>query len=178
MLGKKGDAAGGNSSGDDSSASYETKQTSISAQHVPTTYPEMFRFNAAVMGFGQSSWMSEVLACFDNIVTNVANSARLQEECDILALRIARVVKGNVNLGEYKSCMLASLRSLLPKDWDTAHEVAWVWLWENVERLVLRVHGQPPLWEKALGKFLSSLDEDMKFEIRKDIYNTFFTQCP
>ena len=36
----------------------------------------------------------EVLACFDNIVTNVANSARLQEECDILALRLAKVVKG------------------------------------------------------------------------------------
>jgi len=87
-------------------------------------------------------------------------------------------VKGNVNLGEYKSCMLASLRSLLPKDWDSAHEVAWVWLWENVERLVLRVHGQPPLWEKALSKFLSSLDEDTKFEVRKDIYNTFFTQAP
>merc|ERR1719353_2534769 len=52
----------------------------IGAQQVPTTYPEMFMFNAAVMGFGQSAWMSEVLACFDNIVTNVATSARLQEE--------------------------------------------------------------------------------------------------
>ena len=29
-----------------------------------------------------------------------------------------------VNLNEYKSCMLASLRSLLPKDWDSAHEVS------------------------------------------------------
>merc|ERR1719440_2330123 len=150
----------------------------IGTQSVPTTYPEMFLFNAAVMGFGTSAWMNEVLACFHNIVTNVANSARLQEECDILALRIARVVKGNVNLGEYKSCMLASLRSLLPKDWDSAHEVAWTWLWENVERLVLRIHGLPPVWERSLNKILSSLDEDQKFEIRKDIYSTFFTQAP
>merc|ERR1719158_1478316 len=150
----------------------------MSSQNVPTTYPEMFMFNAAVMGFGQNTWMNEILACFDNIVTNVANSARLQEECDVLALRIARVVKGNVNLGEYKSCMLASLRSLLPKDWDSAHEVAWTWLWENVERLVLRIHGQPPIWERALHKILSSLDEEQKFEIRKDIYATFFTQAP
>merc|ERR1719158_2185682 len=150
----------------------------MSSQNVPTTYPEMFHFNAAVMGFGTSLWMNEILAVFDNIVTNVANSARLQEECDILALRIARVVKGNVNLGEYKSCMLASLRSLLPKDWDSAHEVAWTWLWDNVERLVLKIHGQPPVWEKALNKILSSLDEDTKFELRKDIYNSFFTAAP
>lgn len=35
------------------------------------------------------------------LVTNVANSARLQEECDVLVLRISRVAKGNVNFGEY-----------------------------------------------------------------------------
>jgi hypothetical protein len=152
--------------------------TGISAQNVPTTYPEMFLFNAAVMGFGTSSWMSEVLACFDNIVTNVSNSARLQEECDVLGLRIARVTKGVVNFGEYKSCMLASLRSLLPKDWDSAHEVAWTWLWENVERLLRKVEGNPPVWEKALGKILASLDEEVKFELRKDIYSRFFTLAP
>merc|ERR1719199_2019600 len=154
------------------------KEGKKDVQAVPTTYPEMFQFNAAVMGFGQSAWMNEVLLCFHNIVTNVANSARLQEECDILALRIARVVQGNVNLPEYKSCMLASLRSLLPKDWDSAHEVAWTWLWENVERLIMRIHGYPPQWEKALHKILSSLDEDQKFEIRKDIYSRFFTSAP
>merc|ERR1719498_2213646 len=132
----------------------------IGAQEVPTTYPEMFKFNSAVMGFGAGTtalWMNEVLECFDNIVTNVANSALLQEECDVLALRIAKVV-GNkqVNLAEYKSCMLASLRSLLPKEWDTSHEVAWSWMWENVERLILKIHGSPPIWEKAYGTLLNS----------------------
>ena len=53
----------------------------MQANEVPTTYNEMFKFNLAVMGFGTNSWMNEVLDCFDNIVTNVANSARLQEEC-------------------------------------------------------------------------------------------------
>ena len=89
--------------------------------NLPTSYIEMFKFNAAVMGFGQNLWLGEVLACFDNIVTNVSNSARLQEECDVLVLRIARVAKGMVNFGEYKSCMLASLRFRLPKDWSTNH---------------------------------------------------------
>jgi len=151
----------------------------MSVQQVPTTYPEMFKFNAAVMGFGQNQWMNEVLAVFHNIVTNVSNSARLQEECDVLGLRIARVVsKKQINLGEYKSCMLASLRSLLPKDWDSIHEVSWTWLWDNVERLVMRLQGLPQQWEPALGKILASLDEETKFEIRKDIYNKFFTLAP
>jgi hypothetical protein len=151
---------------------------SLNANQVPTTYKEMFFFNSAVMGFGTSEWMAEVLDCFDNIVTNVANSARLQEECDILALRISKVAKGNVNFGEYKSCMLASLRSLLPKEWSTQHEVSWSWLWENVERIVSKNMGNPPKWEKALTKFLRSLDENEKFEIRKDIYARFFAAAP
>mmetsp|Transcript_58317 Transcript_58317/g.92577 ORF Transcript_58317/g.92577 Transcript_58317/m.92577 type:complete len:1224 (-) Transcript_58317:186-3857(-) len=145
---------------------------------VPTTYSEMFLFNAAVMGFGKSVWMNEVIACFDNIVCNVSNSQRLQEECDVLALRIARCTKGSVNLPEYKSCMLASLRSLLPKDWDSVHEVAWTWLWENVERLLKRVEGSPAIWEKALNKYMGSLDEDSKYEIRKEIYQRFFALAP
>ena len=28
--------------------------------------------------------------------------------------------------------MLSSLRSLVPKEWDSEHEVAWNWLWENL----------------------------------------------
>jgi hypothetical protein len=42
----------------------------------------------------------------------------------------------------------------------------------------MRIHGKPPVWEKALNKFLSSLDEDAKFQVRKDIYSTFFTAAP
>jgi hemoglobin-like flavoprotein len=139
----------------------------------------MFLFNAAVMGFGKATWMSEVLDCFDTIVRNVANSGRLQQECDILVLRISRCsTKGSVSLPEYKSCMLASLRSLLAKDWDSEHEVAWSWLWENVERLLNKDMGKPPLWEKAVVKLVASLDETTKYALRADIYARFFSSCP
>jgi hypothetical protein len=147
-------------------------------QNVPTTFKEMFQFNAAVMGFGSSMWMNEVLACFDNIVSNVSNSSRLVEECDILVCRIARVATGKVNLAEFKSCMLASLRSLLPKDWTTAHEVAWSWLWENVERLIQKNMGMPQQWEKAYAKLLDAIDEATGFQLRKDIYLKFFALAP
>jgi len=146
--------------------------------NLPTSFTDMFKFNAAVMGFGQNLWLGEVLACFDNIVLNVANSARLQEECDVLVLRIAKVAKGMVNFAEYKSCMLASLRSRLPKDWSTNHEVAWSWLWENVERMLVKNMGNPAIWEVALAKFYASMDETMRYTLRKDIYARFFAVAP
>ncbi|CAJ1364562.1 unnamed protein product [Effrenium voratum] len=99
---------------------------------VPTTFNEMFIFNAAVMGFSSSNWMTLVLEQFASIVTNAANSYRLQEECDILALRLAKY-RGPIQLNEFKAVMLAALRSLVPREWSSEHEVAWTWLWENVE---------------------------------------------
>merc|ERR1719210_1342902 len=151
--GKK-DEGGGDGSGDSGEADSHFKNTSV-----PTTYNEMFMFNAAVMGFGDKAWMNEVLISFDAIVRNVSNSGRLQEECDVLSLRISKY-KGSINLPEYKAVMLASLRSLVPKDWNSAHEVAWSWLWENVERMIKSLMGKPAQQEKALGKLWGGLDED------------------
>jgi len=146
---------------------------------VPTSYNEMFTFNAAVMGMGNRMWMKDVLDCWENIVLNVANSKRLEEECDILMLRISKAV-GNesVKLPEYKACMLSTLRGMLPKDWTSQHEVAWTWLWENVERLVNKNMGSPPKWEKALTNLYTSLNEAQKYEIRGSIYEVFFATAP
>ncbi|CAE8618226.1 unnamed protein product [Polarella glacialis] len=49
-------------------ASGEAKQ--VSSMQVPTTFNEMFLLNGAVMGFGSSLWMQEVLGSFDAMVTN------------------------------------------------------------------------------------------------------------
>jgi hypothetical protein len=138
----------------------------------------MFTFNAAVMGFGHATWMSEVIDCFDPIIQNVTDPSRMQQECDVCLLRISKVARTSVNLSEYKSCMLASLRSLLPNTWDNGHEVAWSWLWENVERLLRANMGSPPIWEKALVRLLESMDEDQKIEVCKDIFMKFFQVCP
>lgn len=67
-------------------------------QDVPRTFFDMFCFNAAVMDLLQP-WMYEVLDCFDIIVLNAGNTFRLQEECDILTLKMAKVHK-NPNLSD------------------------------------------------------------------------------
>lgn len=145
---------------------------------VPTTFNEMFKFNAAIMGLGSTAWFMEVLSSFDTIVRNIANSARLQEECEVLGLRISKCTVGEVNFAQFKSCMLAALRSMLPKEWDSSYEVAWTWLWDNVERVLLRTVGFPLLWEAQLEKFYGILDEDMRYELRRQIWDRFFQMAP
>jgi len=155
----------------------QEKKGGLKDMKVPTTFSEMFAFNSAVMGFAGNAWMGEVLLSFDAIVTNVSNSYRLQEECDVLVLRMAKL-KGTVVLSQFKAVMLASLRSLVPKDWNGDHEVAWNWLWENVERMLLAQMGKPQRMVVDLKNFLVNLDEATQNELRKNIYATFFLMAP
>ncbi|CAJ1400909.1 unnamed protein product [Effrenium voratum] len=152
-------------------------KTGKTAMKVPTSFNEMFLFNAAVMGLGDSSWMSVILEQFHNIVTNVANSYRLQEECDVLALVLDKQ-QSTIHLSEFKAVMLASLRSLVPKEWDSEHEVAWNWLWENVERMIQVNLGKPAAQEKALSRLIASLSADDIYGLRKSIYQKFFQAAP
>eukprot|EP00929_Paragymnodinium_shiwhaense_P092830 TRINITY_DN5283_c0_g1_i2.p1 TRINITY_DN5283_c0_g1~~TRINITY_DN5283_c0_g1_i2.p1 ORF type:complete len:2305 (-),score=689.54 TRINITY_DN5283_c0_g1_i2:325-7239(-) len=161
------------------------QDSNVGLQNIPTTFKEMFTFNAAVMGMADgTSWMEEVLEQFDGIVGNVSDSNRLVQECDLLCMRISKKIEREqrslkaVSLGEFKSCMLAALRSLLPKIWSTAHEVAWAWLWESVERLLEKSLYKPLKYEAALGELLESIDEETGFQIRKDFYTKFFEYAP
>mmetsp|Transcript_23567 Transcript_23567/g.42567 ORF Transcript_23567/g.42567 Transcript_23567/m.42567 type:complete len:1226 (-) Transcript_23567:316-3993(-) len=158
-------------------AESKDKKKKGSQQDVPTTFNEMFRFNAAVMGLSNRAWMFEVLLSFDAIVKNIANSYRLQEECDVLALKITKI-PGEVKLAEYKAVMLASLRSLVPKDWDTHHEVAWNWLWDNVERMLEKELGKPAGRQRVYGRFLGSLEDDTRQTLRQEVYSKFFVLAP
>jgi len=144
---------------------------------VPKTFNEMFLFNSAVMGFGNSLWMHLVLEQFDNMVSNVANSYRIQEECDVLSLVLAQY-EGPIILMEFKAVMLASLRSLVPKDWDSAHEVAWNWFWENVEHMLKALMGKPAAQQHALDQFILGLNQEQLTFLRRDIYKRFFTLAP
>ncbi|CAJ1404592.1 unnamed protein product [Effrenium voratum] len=144
---------------------------------VPTTFNEMLLFNASVMGFGSSSWMNIVLVQWDDIVKNVANFSRLQEECDVMSLVLAKY-KGKIELPEFKAVTLASLRSLLPQEWDSDHEVAWGWLWENVEGLLKNMLGKPKLQEHALERFFGNLPPEEAVMLQRQLFPAFFELAP
>jgi len=167
----------GKEGGNSARNSMEAANSKAKGMKVPTTFNEMFLFNAAVMGFAESGWMSLVLEQFDNIVMNVANSYRLQEECDVLSLVLSKY-SGSINLPEFKAVTLASLRSLVPKEWDSDHEVAWNWLWENVERMLKGNMGKPQVQERAVERFILALQEDEINHLRREVYKRFFQLAP
>jgi len=168
----------GTETGDAAAAGRRAASKGKQGVAVPQTFNEMFTFNAAVMGFGDSNvWMDEILESFDAVVLSVTNPGRLQEECDLISLRIAQC-KGMINLDEFKRVMLASLRSLVPKEWNSAHEVAWGWLWETVERMIKTLLGKLSTQRRALEAFLSSLDETQVDFIRKEVFSRLFAIAP
>ena len=122
-----------------------TKQTD--GMMVPSSFNDMFLFNAAVMGLTNHDWMTLILDQLDAIANNVSNPYRLQEECDVLALVLSKYqgpcpsafalqscssracesaasCQGTFVLSEFKAVVLASLRSLVSTEWDSEHEVA------------------------------------------------------
>ncbi|CAK9110292.1 unnamed protein product [Durusdinium trenchii] len=144
---------------------------------VPTSFEGMFLFNAAVMGYGESSWMKIVLDHLDAIAVNVANTSRLQEECFVLTIHLSKV-KDSVNLPEFKAVMLAALRSIVPDEWNMDHEMAWNWLWESVERIISSTISFPRAYEKTIRTFLFEQSEANMNQLRAQTYSCFFQRCP
>jgi len=146
------------------------------AANVPTTFHDMFIFNAAVMGHAKCTWMNEILQSFDSIVANISNTYRLQEECDVLSMRLAKY-KRPIELAKYKAVMLASLRSLC-RDWSPDHEVAWSWLWQNVERLLSAHADTLSELERSLDKLWSGLEDHQQQVLRTELFEKFFALTP
>ena len=97
--------------------------------NIPKTFAAMARFNAAVMGTGDRTWFADMLYAMESLVPYIGNIDRVQEDCDVLMLTLAKY--GQINLKEFRSVMFASLRSLLPTIWSNDHENAWAWFWTS-----------------------------------------------
>lgn len=138
------------------SNSAETQPSKFdNVEDVPTNFAEMFNFNVSAMGFGASEpWMSMVLDQLDDLVMNVANTTRMKEECEKLALFLSKH-QGPVVLSEVRSVALSSLKSFVSA-WDEEHETAWTWFWSNVERLLSDLDGKLQVQEQELEKFMQS----------------------
>mmetsp|Transcript_33986 Transcript_33986/g.79147 ORF Transcript_33986/g.79147 Transcript_33986/m.79147 type:complete len:1138 (-) Transcript_33986:44-3457(-) len=156
-------------------------KSQLQAADVPRTFTEMFQWNCAVMGLSGRRWMQEILSSFTSMVEHIADMRRLQQECNLVSIRIAKVTAAGVNwvnLSEFKSCMLAALRSLLPTVWDTTHEVAWNWLWDNIETILKSTMGKPLVWEQSLVGMFAALSDEQLFNYRVQLYERFFAAVP
>ncbi|CAE7657468.1 unnamed protein product, partial [Symbiodinium sp. KB8] len=69
--------------------------------NIPKTFAAMARFNAAVMGTGDRMWFADMLYAMESLVPYIGNIDRVQEDCDVLMLTLAKY--GQVNLKEFRS---------------------------------------------------------------------------
>merc|ERR1712224_649504 len=97
---------------------------------------------------------------------------------NIMALRMHKDVSGKIVLAEFKTCMLASLRSLLPKSWSISHEQACITMWDLVEEILSANMGKPAEYGKAVEQSIKSMDEADKKQFGLNAFNALFDKQP
>ncbi|CAE7824238.1 unnamed protein product [Symbiodinium sp. CCMP2592] len=147
---------------------------SVGSVHVPRSFHDMVLFNASVMNMSDNVWFEEMLQSLRALVPNCGNISRMQEECDLLCL--ALVHYDEVNLNAFKQVMFASLRSLLPSQWNTEHENAWSWFWDGVEQRLTTGMPLTAVYMNHLQSFLR-MDEDACSAFKMEVFETFFATC-
>lgn len=171
---------GSDASGEHAHKKMRNDQRAQTSAQMPQSFDEMFEINAAVMGFQKAAreWMSDVLASLDAIVCHLNNTKRSQEECAVLVLRLYFYDHSTIVLSQFKACLLAALRSTLPKIWSTKHEEAWTWLWDSLVRILEATMYKPEVYDNVLWGFMESMGPKKMYRMRTAIYNSLFTLAP
>jgi hypothetical protein len=125
---------------------------------IPETFDEMCRLNAGMTG-ANMEYVSIMLSQWDSIVKDIIKRGTLQEQTDVLAMIIAKEVKGSFRTKDFKVCMLASLRSLLPSKWNNDREQAWSWVWDSVQAQLEESLPKPKRYEKAVAQFIENFTD-------------------
>jgi len=155
------------------------KSNNSSTFEIPQTFKEMCILNAGMTG-SNVKYIETVESCFEKLVvaTERGDHARLQVEANIMALRMHKDCKGQLVLREFRTCMLASLRSLLPKSWSISLEQAWSAMWDVVQGMLTEALPLPGKYEKAVKGAVANMDEDEKKRFGLNAFNRMFKKQP
>jgi len=154
-------------------------QNSNGGALVPETFDDMMMFNAKMIG-ANTAFIELILKDFDTLVGAVVNKDdfRLQSLTRIISLKLYAEKYGKVTFREYKICMLASMRPLLPKLWDANHEKAWEWLWDSIADSLNKSIELPKKYHSKVERLVTDLDLDEKRTIGLNVFKRLFVQVP
>jgi hemoglobin-like flavoprotein len=161
----------------------KNKEASSKAQaekqfDIPETFTEMVRLNAAMTG-AKMEYINIMLDEFNNLVRDICKLGQLQEQTDILAMRIAKDTKGQTKTSEFKVCMLAAMRSLIPQRWDTQHEKAWSWLWDSIDTQLKLSLPLPAKYEIPVTRWVKEVNTPEQLgEIGLKVWYRMFAKEP
>mmetsp|Transcript_39475 Transcript_39475/g.113495 ORF Transcript_39475/g.113495 Transcript_39475/m.113495 type:complete len:516 (+) Transcript_39475:47-1594(+) len=148
-------------------------------EDVPTNFRDAVLFNARMVG-ANSSWIEIVADNFGAIVAAAAclNDAHLELEANLLALRIHKGAAGKVHLNEFKLCLLASLRCLLPGSWTSGREQAWQAMWQALEDKLKACMDLPARYEQPVAQLIGQMETGKKRAIGKKAFAKLFEEIP
>jgi len=160
-------------------AAASSNKKSNGAAMVPETFDDMMMFNAKMIG-ANTAFIELILKVFDNLVGAVLNKddMRLQKETRIISLKLYVEKYGKVLFKEYKICMLASLRPLLPRLWDANHEHAYEWLWDTIAEDLNKSIELPKKYHFKVDNLVTDLSLDEKRTIGLNVFKRLFVLNP
>jgi len=146
---------------------------------VPDNFDDMMLFNARMIG-ANVSFIDLILKAFDTLVSSVVSQDdfRLQKETRIISLRLYAEKHGSIKFKEFKICMLASLRPLLPSLWDSQHERAWEWLWDTVAENMNKSIELPNQYHRKVDVLVNDLSLDEKRTLGLNVFKRLFKMNP
>jgi len=182
--GKSKSSDGAKSEGKEGAAAASNSSKANNGKHeknfdVPQTFKEMTILNANMTG-ANLSFIKAIESSFEEMVSSVANGmdGQLELQANMCVMRLHKDVQGAFRLSDFKLCMLASLRSLLPKSWSIAHEQAWIQLWDKTEAILTANMGLPAKYEKAVDKLVNSMSPEEKSQFGLNAFNRLFDAEP
>eukprot|EP00397_Hematodinium_sp_SG-2012_P002889 GEMP01002897.1.p1 GENE.GEMP01002897.1~~GEMP01002897.1.p1 ORF type:complete len:1183 (+),score=249.82 GEMP01002897.1:779-4327(+) len=156
-------------------------------------FGESLHFNLGVMSPEIAAMFKrpkEVLAPlfgvgFGSITELISDPNLLNEELYILGIRHLKYGTRAEFFPVFGQAVMVTLRSMLPRDWNWAHEDAWGWLWETcstylaatIEQGHINKHLIDETMDRAAGQDLANLGHichTRLFQLSDDVQNFFY----
>jgi len=93
-------------------------------------------------------------------------------------MRLAKEVKGSIKVNEFKICLLATMRALIPGQWNVKLEKAWVWLWDSIEVHLRESLPLPNKYGKVVASFVGNLEDKERSDIGMSVWKRVFVEDP
>jgi len=142
-------------------------------------FTELFIMNAGIIG-ANMSYMQILLKLFEQLLAPIVNGQPGEAEvaADLVALRFFREARGEVELKDFRTSLLASGRALLPDTWDSTHETAWIAVWDCISEQLEKAMPLPKRYVTPVKRFVEGLSKEQRLQIGVKTFDRLFRETP
>eukprot|EP00434_Breviolum_minutum_P001604 symbB.v1.2.001416.t1/scaffold74.1/size352168/9 len=142
-------------------------------------FTELFIMNAGIIG-ANMSYMQILLKLFEQLLAPIVNGQPGEAEvaADLVALRFFREARGEVELKDFRTSLLASGRALLPDTWDSTHETAWIAVWDCISEQLEKAMPLPKRYVTPVKRFVEGLSKEQRIQIGVKTFDRLFRETP